>query len=244
MITIYDSADGTLVKRAAGVLMGPAPVWIDLLHPTKDEELGVEKMLSISIPTKDEMQEIETSSRLYHEGAAHYMTATLLRQKDDTPALRTNVTFILHEHTLVTVRYEEPRAFGVFVSRAQKKDATCNSGSAVMVGLLEAIIDREADRIERITGEVDKLGKSIFTPKGGNGSRSKRFEATIRTVGLQGEIASRARECSSPTWRANGARINLCARASKQSAAISRRSNCMSMQSRKKSSSCSTRPLA
>jgi magnesium transporter len=195
MITIYDSADGTLVKRTAGVLTGPAPVWIDLLHPTKDEELGVEKMFSLSIPTKDEMQEIETSSRLYHEGAAHYMTATLLRQKDDDPATRTNVTFILVEKTLITVRYEEPRAFGIFVARAQKKDATCDTGCSVLVGLLEAIIDREADRIERITGEVDKLGQSIFTPKGGKGSRSKRFEATIKTVGLQGEIASRAREC-------------------------------------------------
>jgi magnesium transporter len=195
MISIYDSADGTLIKRAMGGLGGEAPVWIDLLNPTKDEELLVEKSLSISIPTKDEMQEIETSSRLYHEGKAHFMTATLLRQKDDTPAIRTNVTFIVTDHTLVTVRYEEPRAFGIFLSRAQKKDATCSSCCGVLTGLLEAIVDREADRIERITGEVDKLGQSIFMPKGGKISRSKRFESTIKTVGLEGEIASRAREC-------------------------------------------------
>jgi magnesium transporter len=194
MISIYDTIDGTLIKRSITQFTGNAPVWVDLVHPTKDEELLVEKALSLSIPTIDEMQEIETSSRLYHEGAAHYMTATLLRQKGDTPAARTNVTFILIGETLVTVRYEEPRAFGIFLARAQKKDAACGSGCAVLTGLLEAIVDREADRIERITSEVDKLGQSIFVPKGGKGSRSKRFEATIKTVGLEGEIASRARE--------------------------------------------------
>ena len=55
------------------------------------------------------------------------------------------------------MRYAEPRAFKLFLSRAQKKDAACMSGVAVLVGLLEAIIDREADRVERIQGEVDKL---------------------------------------------------------------------------------------
>jgi magnesium transporter len=194
MIAIYDTADGTLIKRATAALGGTAPVWIDLVHPTKDEELAVEKAFALSIPTKDEMQEIETSSRLYHEGTAHYMTATLLHQKDDTPAARTNVTFILSGATLITVRYEDPRAFSIFLSRAQKKDATCDTACAVLTGLLEAVVDREADRIERITADVDKLGQSIFVPRGGKGSRSKRFEATIKTVGLEGEIASRARE--------------------------------------------------
>ena len=194
MISIYDSADGTLVKRLSGGLAGAAPVWIDLLHPTKDEELAVEKALGISVPTLDEMKEIETSSRLYNEGGAHYMTATLLRQIGNEPAVRMSVTFILKDHTLVTVRYEEPRAVEQFLARVQRKDADCTTGCAVLVGLLEAVIDREADRIERITGEVDKLSQTIFAPKGGSGSRSRRFEVNIKTIGLQGEIASRTRE--------------------------------------------------
>ena len=60
------------------------------------------------------------------------------------------------------MRYAEPRAISIFLGRAQKKDAACMTGAAVMVGLLEAIIDREADRVERIQGEVDKLSQTIF----------------------------------------------------------------------------------
>ena len=66
----------------------------------------------------------------------------------------------------MTVRYAEPRAFQIFLNRAQKKDASCVSGAAVLVALLEAIIDREADRVERIQGEVDKLSQTVFATKG------------------------------------------------------------------------------
>ena len=63
-----------------------------------------------------------------------------------------------------------------------------------MVGLLEAIIDREADRVERIQGEVDKLSQTIFGTKGGERTRSLRFDVNIRAIGREGELTSRSRE--------------------------------------------------
>ena len=72
------------------------------------------------------------------------------------------------------------------------------TGAAVLVGLLEAIIDREADRVERIQGEVDKLSQTIFGTKGGERTRPRRFDVNIRTIGREGELTSRSREsCSS-----------------------------------------------
>jgi magnesium transporter len=64
----------------------------------------------------------------------------------------------------------------------------------VLVGLLEAIIDREADRVERIQGEVDKLSHTIFDAKGGERTRTRRFDVNIRTIGREGELTSRSRE--------------------------------------------------
>jgi magnesium transporter len=52
--------------------------WIDLLVPTAAEERAVESALGIDVPTKDEMQHIATSSRLYREGSSLFMTATVL----------------------------------------------------------------------------------------------------------------------------------------------------------------------
>jgi magnesium transporter len=92
------------------------------------------------------------------------------------------------------VRYAEPRGIKVFISRDQKRDAPCMSGTAVLVGLLEAIIDREADRVERIQAEVDKLSQSIFGVKGGERTRSLRFDVSIRAIGREGELTSRSRE--------------------------------------------------
>ena len=200
MLTVYDVAEGALIKRDAASVT-KAAVWIDLLNPSKDEDLLVERTLTISVPTREEMSEIEASSRLYFEGGAYYMTAIVLHQPDAQPDAQgepptaTPVTFVLAGNNLVTVRYAEPRAFHIFVSRAQKKDAACMTGAAVLVGLLEAIIDREADRVERIQGEVDKLSQTIFGTRGGERTRSRRFDVNIRTIGREGELTSRSREC-------------------------------------------------
>jgi len=197
MLTIYDAADGVLIKREGAASISPATVWIDLFNPTKGEDQQVEQALTISIPTREEMSEIEASSRLYQEGGGHYMTAIVLHQPElsgELPPLATPVTFIISGHRLVTVRYAEPRAFPIFIGRAQKKDAACMSGMAVLVGLLEAIVDREADRVERIQGEVDKLSQTIFDIKGGRATRSRRFDVNIRMIGREGELTSRSRE--------------------------------------------------
>jgi magnesium transporter len=193
MLTVYDTVDGLLVKRE-GALIGDKTVWIDLLNPSKDEDLVVEHSLAITVPTREEMHEIEASSRLYQEAGAHVMTATVLHQKEIEPLQATPVTFILAGRRLVTVRYAEPRAFPLFISRALKRDASCMSGVAVLVGLLEAIIDREADRVERIQLEVDRLAQSIFDIKGGSQTRGRRFDVVLKTIGRQGELTSRSRE--------------------------------------------------
>jgi magnesium transporter len=197
MLTIYETAGEVLTKCEGAAQIAPAAVWIDMLNPTKEEDQLVEQALAISVPTREEMSEIEASSRLYPEGGAHYMTAIVLHQPDlpFEPPIAKPITFILVGNHLVTVRYTEPRAFAIFVGRAQKKDAPCTTGAAVLVGLLEAIIDREADRVERVQGEVDKLSQAIFSRRKGERTRARRFDVTIQMIGHEGELTSRSREC-------------------------------------------------
>ena len=45
-------------------------VWIDLLNPTQEEDRAVERLAGIAVPTREDMQEIEISSRLYIENSA------------------------------------------------------------------------------------------------------------------------------------------------------------------------------
>lgn len=196
MLTVYDAADGVLIAREGAREINGATVWIDLLNPTREEDQVVERAVGIAVPTREEMAEIEASSRLYQEGGAHYMTAVVLFQPDSAtePLVVTPITFILAGARLITVRYAEPRGIKIYLSRVQKRDAPCMSGVAVLVGLLEAIIDREADRVERIQAEVDQLSQSIFESKGGGRTRALRFDVSIRAIGREGDTISRSRE--------------------------------------------------
>jgi len=87
MLTVYEAVEGVLIKHEKVVPITPAAVWIDLLNPTKDEDASVEQALSIRVPTREEMSEIEASSRLYQEGGAHYMTSRAPSQSS-SPAPR------------------------------------------------------------------------------------------------------------------------------------------------------------
>jgi magnesium transporter len=194
MITIYENRSGTLTRQKGKPRIGEEAVWIDLLNPTEDEEKKVERALKFDVPTREEQLEIEASSRLYQENGAYFMTATLLYTTDQGDPRTTPATFILAGQRLVTVRYAEPRAFSIFVARCNRTEPDLKSGPAVMIGLLDTIIDRLADFIERLQAEVEGLSHSIFDIKGGAASRQRRFDVLLRAIGREGEITSKARE--------------------------------------------------
>jgi magnesium transporter len=194
MLTIYENRAGALQPQKGKPRITEDAVWIDLLNPTQDEEEKIERALKLDVPTREEQQEIEASSRLYQEDGAHFMTATLLYQPDEGEARTTPVTFILAGQRLVTVRYAQPRAFAIYVSRCNRAESDLKSGAAILIGLLEVIVDRLADFIERIQAEVEGLSHSIFEIQGRAAARQRGFDVMLRAIGREGEITSKARE--------------------------------------------------
>jgi magnesium transporter len=97
----------------------------------------------------------------------HFMTATVLYQTETAEPVTTPATFILAGSRLITPHFAEPRAFSILSARCRKPDPSLINGTAVLMGLIETIVDRLADFIERIQGEVDSLSHSIFEMKGG-----------------------------------------------------------------------------
>src|SRR6185503_2033123 len=122
MLIVYNPR-GNSLERQVVEESGPIPdgaVWFDLVTPTLAEDKLLERTLGIAIPTREEMQEIEVSSRLYVENGARYMTATLMCQSDTATPRTTPVTFILSGRKLVTVRYDEPRPFALISNKLAK----------------------------------------------------------------------------------------------------------------------------
>src|SRR5690349_13655379 len=117
MLVAYGTAKGCLTEL--GSLTGPSlpegVIWIDLVEPTHTEEAAVEEALGIDIPTREELAEIEASSRLYQEDGASFMTANLIRRGDNDRPESSPVTFVIKDNRLITIRYHHPQAFPVYV---------------------------------------------------------------------------------------------------------------------------------
>ena len=172
-------------------------VWVDVINPSQNEDRYIEKIIDVSIPTREEMQEIEISSRLYSEHGAEFMTINAVIDLDTDDPKLTPISFILKGQVLVTVRYADPRPFSNFVIRAQKIGALpVASGEQIMLGLLEALIDRVADALERAGAKIDGLSKEVFHSKSiaKNHRYSQDFERVIVDLGKGGDLLSMVRE--------------------------------------------------
>lgn len=171
-------------------------IWHDLVNPSPSEDKLVEGLLGISIPTRDEMEEIELSARLYQEDGAEFMTATALTSLDGDDPVKSPITFILKGQVLVTVRYVDPKPFSVFATRAQKANGMmCTNGELVMLGILESIIDRMADVLERLGNDIDGVSREIFQSKTSNVTKKTRnLQSLIEQIGRKGDFLTATRE--------------------------------------------------
>jgi magnesium transporter len=163
-------------------------LWLDLLAPTKEEEKLAEEGLAIELPTREEMREIELSSRLYQENGALFMTATVMTHVEGANPETEPVTFVLIGQRLVTIRYANPLPFRAFIAQCQRNTELGASGETILVGLLDAIIDRVADVLERVQHDMNQVSRTIF-------SREKTdYQEALRTIGHAEGLTSRTRE--------------------------------------------------
>lgn len=170
-------------------------VWIDLFAPTPEEERTVETQYRIDVPTREEMREIESSNRLYEEDGAVYLTSTIVTKLDTDLPQNSQVTFILKDGRLITNRYTDPLPFRRFISYAERHAPTCSSGPAVLAGLVEAIINRVADVIERVSADLDAISAEVFTrPSHRKRGGARDFRAVLERVGQSGELIAKTRE--------------------------------------------------
>ncbi|MFN4024122.1 MAG: magnesium transporter CorA family protein [Hyphomonas sp.] len=200
MIRTYSSTDGRFVLTGEDLEHFDDAVWIDLIRPDKDEETAVERALGIDVPTMEEMSEIEVSSRLYAEDGTHFMTAMMLSHTDGDNVLMSPITFILIGNRLVTVRYAEPRSIENFIARCLK--AGPHSADGILTGILEGLIERVGDVLERTGHELDALSDAVFAvnPPSLTGEakaakpKPPNYRQVLEQIGRKGYLLSKLRE--------------------------------------------------
>ena len=193
MLWVYVPRGSSLdrIQVASDADVADNAVWFDLVNPNAQEDKTVERKVGVAVPTREEMQEIEVTSRLYVENGARYMTATLMCQSDTDTPKTTPVTFILSGHRLITVRYDEPRPFMMVGNKLARVCSPTANGESVLMDLLDAVIDRAADILERIGAEVDRVSHDIFEPET---ERPGAHQEILKVIGRKGDLTSKVRE--------------------------------------------------
>jgi magnesium transporter len=164
-------------------------VWIELITPSRDEELAVEKAVGVDLPTREEMVEIEPSSRLYKDRGAAFMTASVLCKTESGRVATDPMTFVLVGDQLVTIRYVGSKAFDLFEGDLKRQDDLCASGVTVFLGLIESTIDRLADALETTGKEVEDIADLIFSD-----DKGRKFRPLLHRLARCQKSEARSRE--------------------------------------------------
>ncbi len=184
-------------SRDAGTTASAAPVWIDLLDPTEQERMRVEREFGIRVPARGELEEIESSSRLRIEQERLYLSMPLPIEDDRAAPAPLPLGFILSPALLLTVRFSDLPAFGEVRARFKQSERPVDS-QAAFTALAETMVDSAADALERGSAELAAVSRQVFTRTRVPGRRPKwlnrRLRQMLTSVGAAGDKLSHIRE--------------------------------------------------
>ena len=198
MIIAFACSDQALNRLAdTSVEALSRALWIDLLNATPEEIDRVQKATGLDVPTQAEVSEIETSSRLASRNGALYLSMPLVNLSDDGPH-GVSAGFILSQERLVTIRFAANRVFETYADQLPRGSNANDTGAHVFVGLMEAIVDRQADVLEQVSADLDAVSHGIFAlgvnQEGGRKTEDAALRYTLGRLGRLGDLISHVRE--------------------------------------------------
>ncbi|WP_114394775.1 magnesium transporter CorA family protein [Oleisolibacter albus] len=196
MLTFHALAQGCLVP-VQSTIIGPDVLWVDLHNPTPDEETLLEQQIHLDVPTRAEMRDIEASSRLYVERGMLMMTADLVANATGPDPQIEPVTFIITPQRLITVRYCELRSFALFLQGCSRQPIPRPDPWAVLLGLLETVVERLAESLERVGDDLNDLTRRIFRKRGNHIASAAQPRADLslmlERIGQHHDVVSKVR---------------------------------------------------
>ena len=173
-------------------------VWIDLWEPTGEETAFIERTTGLHVPDREELSDIETSSRLRTEKGVLYLSMPAVYRQDGAP-VTTPLGFVLSAEHLITVRFAPLPAFETFKGEIQEPDNVHPSSAGAFAGLLETAVDRMADVLEQVGGELDAISHNVFrrrekVDKQQPARAENDLRETMRAIGRTGDLISKIRD--------------------------------------------------
>lgn len=173
MLVAYPTArtDGTSLSNRT---------WVDLIEPTDAERAAFEKAFGLKVPTREELSEIETTSRLRIENDALYLTAPLIFATGNEPWISLPTGFVLSNRVLLTVRFGQSAAFDAVTKELGHTEKF--APALAYVCILEELVDHMADLLEASGRDLDDASHVIFRQDSTQGAKLSRETSMLRQL--------------------------------------------------------------
>jgi len=184
-----------MLVRAPSAASPNEAVWIDLLSPSEAERAEAEAETRLRLPVKEDIEEIETSSRVYEEHGALYLSTPLLTGADcmrDRPA---SLGCVLTSERLVTLHFVKLSALDVLYADHEKRHL--ESAGELFLRLLEIVVEQTADALERAGAELEAISHAAFrseAPQRRHARLSAELRASLRRLGRISDGLSHLRD--------------------------------------------------
>ncbi|MBM3579907.1 MAG: magnesium/cobalt transporter CorA [Alphaproteobacteria bacterium] len=140
--------------------------WIDLQDPTPAQIREVEEFYGISFPTRQQQEEIETSSRYLENSGVIKINSTFVNIVPHSGKLEEQeMSFILSEKTLFTLRYFDSRVISEVVKKIKQFPLVFVNPTKIFIAILESRTDFDADLMESVSKYVAEISRKVTYDK-------------------------------------------------------------------------------
>jgi magnesium transporter len=173
------------------------PVWVDLCEPTAAELTQACHDYRLDIPPREQLEEIEFSSRLQYEDEIFTISVPVTPHAKNGDDVTSPLGFVLTKDMLVTIRFANLHTFPGIIKRVERRP---RSAPDVFLVILEALVDHGADRLEEMRAEALAISNRIFHKEVSRGPKrnvvrtDRMLRDTLVEIGDMGERLSHIRD--------------------------------------------------
>jgi len=171
--------------------------WIDLLDPTPEEVEKVASGYGVRVPTREQLAEIESSSRLSREDDVLYLSLPVATIADDGMIVPSPMGFVLTDKLIVTIHFARLHTTSAILSRLESEKGKV-SAPDVFAMVMEGMVDFGADQLESIAADLTKISQRVFRrtkgPQPDIKGMNRLLHDMLTAIGFAGEQLSQIRE--------------------------------------------------
>ena len=132
-----------------------------MAYPSEDERKLVQSVFPLELPDYEELQDLEASARYHQDQHGVHIRSTFVQTVDEAASIVT-MSFSLHQGRLLTVHDDDLTLLRLFRMQARSCGVSIEDAADIVVGCYELGVERDADLLEGIYGELDEVGALVL----------------------------------------------------------------------------------